>query len=253
MCDTFRFTDSLEAIIKNARRLKHLSVGCLEDLGDHANVLLPLLAEHQSTTLETLHLATVKEDPDSYGLIEMPVSDLHTLCHLQVLGIDYDYVTTELLDGFSTCNRANKLERLIIHVHGIEHGHEKIANDAWHHLVVTNPTVEVTLNLIHSADGATSLLDILRPALPLAHLRMFFCQLINVAAMNFIARHMAARLRSVHIIDAMLNMMPNSYYALFDNLSDEDPFVMLAWKCSRLTHFTLIGQSLLFTHSLHSR
>ena len=81
---SLRFTDSLEAIVKNARRLKHLSVGCLEELGDHTTVLLPLLAEHQGATLEVLHVATVKEDPDSYGLIAMPVSDLHGLSRLRV-------------------------------------------------------------------------------------------------------------------------------------------------------------------------
>ena len=174
-----------------------------------------------------------------YGVIDMPTTALSAFRNLSVLGLDYDYMTAELLAEFAQNNRA-KLERLIIHVHGIEPGRATIPNSTWQHLVTYNPKVKVTLNMIHSIDGAAGLLDILRPALPLSHLRMFFCQRINVAAINFISQHICSSFESLHIIDGMAGYGTNSYY---EAETDEDPFVMMAWKCPNLSSFTLIGNT----------
>ncbi len=207
------------------------------ELTDHADYLLPLLAANQATTLEILHISSIKEDPESYGLINLPSNTIHAFRNLRVLGMDYDYITNDLLEGFMQPGRV-KLEKLIIHVHGIEPDHEKITNSTWRHLVKGNPKLEVTLNLLHSIDGVVGMLDLLQPALPLVHLRMFFCQQINVAGINFIAQHHCNTLQSIHIIDGMANFQPNSY----ESDSPEDPFVMLAWKCPNLHSFTLIGK-----------
>ncbi|XP_064618606.1 F-box only protein 33-like [Lineus longissimus] len=225
-----------EAIIKNCRKLKHLSLGCSEDLMANADYLLSELAIHHSNSLETLHLSTVKEDPESYGLLDLPVDMFQSFPHLTVLGIDYDYLTNSLLEIFVTKKTA-QLEKLVIHVHGIEPDHEKIRNETWQCLVRYSPKLEVTLNLIHSVDGVTCLLDILRPSMPLAHFRSFFCSHINMAAIDFMAGHNSATLKSVHIVDGIMNMQPNIY----ESASDEDSFVMLAWKCPNLQHFTLLG------------
>ena len=214
-------------MIRNARHLRHLSLGCIGELTDQMGVLLPLLALHQSSTLEGLHIASVKEDPDSYGIIDFSVEHIRTFHNLNSLGIDYDYLNNDLLLNLAGGNRA-KLEKLIIHVHGIEPDHEKIRNMTWYHLV-------------HSIDGAARLLDILRPDMPLAHLRMFFCQDLNVAAINFIARNNYNTLQSLHIIDGMDDGQPYHYTMEVGVQDEEDPFVMLAWKCIKLRHFTLIG------------
>ena len=227
-------------MIRNARHLRHLSLGCIGELIDQMDVLLPLLALHQSSTLEGLHIASVKEDPDSYGIIDFSVEHIRTFHNLNSLGLDYDYLNNDLLLNLAGGNRA-KLEKLIIHVHGIEPDHEKIRNMTWYHLVQANPNLQVTLNLIHSIDGAARLLDILRPDMPLAHLRMFFCQDLNVAAINFIARNNYNTLQSLHIIDGMDDGQPYHYTMGVGVQDEEDPFVMLAWKCIKLRHFTLIG------------
>lgn len=230
------YVDALEGILRRSRGLKHLSLGCIGELTDYSASLVPMLADHHAKSLETLHVASIKEDPDMYGLIDLPSTVFANFRRLTALGIDYDYVTHELLEGFAQNNRA-KLEQLIIHVHGIEPGRQNIPNSVWQCLVTYNPTLEVTVNLIHSIDGATGLLNILRPALPLAHLRMFFCQHINVAAVNFISQCCSTSLKSVHIIDGMVGHQTNTY----EVDTDEDPFVMMAWKCPKLSSFTLIG------------
>ena len=75
--------------------------------------------------------------------------------------------------------------------------------------------------------------------MPLAHLRSFFCSQINTAAIDFIAQHNYSSMKSIYIIDGIVNMnQPNVY----EVVTDEDPFVMLAWKCPNLKKFVLIGE-----------
>lgn len=235
----FRFLSAVEDVIRNARHLKHLSLGCIGELADHADQLLYLLQVKHFASLKALHISSVKEDPDSYGLIDIPAQTFHLFRNLSTLGIDYDYLSNQLLEGFVQGEKT-RLEKLILHIHGVNAENEKILNTTWLKLVQANPNFEVTVNMIHSFDGSICMLDILQPALPLAHLRMFFCQQINEAAINFLSRHMANRLRSIYIIDGMEDGQPNVY----DITTDEDPFVMLAWKCPNLTSFTLIGMTL---------
>lgn len=223
-------------MVRNPRRLKQLSLGCIGELCDHADEILALLANHQASSLHTLHICSVKEDPDSYGLIELPPAHFEAFHNLHILGIDYDYVTNPLLQAFARPGRV-PLEKLVVHVHGIEPDHEKITNCTWRHLVRACPNLGVTLNFIHSIDGVMSLLDIVQPAMPLAHLRFLFCQQINVAGINFISRFNSKSLKSIHIIDGMQEERPNTY----ETETDEDPFVMLAWQCPNLQEFTLVG------------
>lgn len=231
------YLDALEQIIRNSKKLKHISLGCISDLLDHAEEWLPLLAAFQGESMEVLHLSSVKEDPESYGLIDLPLRDLGNLSNLHTLGIDYDYVSVSLFDTLMQKGHA-PLERLIIHVHGVEPGHEKIPNHTWQRMVKQNPSLEVTLNLIHSIDGTLALLDILQPAMPVAHLRMFFCQHLNTAAIGFISQHNCNTLQSIHIVDGFcLDYGPNQYVTA----TQENPFVMLAWRCHNLRHFTLTG------------
>ena len=233
-----RYIDAIEDTIRNARRMKHLSLGCIGELADHTDELLNLLKERHSNNLEVLHVSSVKENPDSYGIIFLHNHAFRSFRNLRILGIDYDYLTNEMIDGFVLGGKTN-LEKMILHVHGLDEQHEKIRDNTWRRLVQANPNFEVTINMIHSLDGSMCMLDLLQPGLPLAHLRMFFCQQINTAAITFISRHMAARLRSVYIVDGIEDGHPNFY----EISTDEDPFVMLAWKCPNLTKFTLVGES----------
>ena len=193
----------MKSVIKSSRKLRHISFGCIADLIDHSDELLSCLAKYQAKSLETLHISSVKEDPDSYGLIDLPVEPFASFSSLEVLGIDYDYLNNYMLLSFCNNNRLVQLQKLVINVHGIEPEHEKITSSTWRHLTNANPNLEVTLNLIHSIDGACGILDILQTAMPLAHLRMFFCQYLNIAGIDFIAQHMSQSLKSIYILDGM--------------------------------------------------
>ncbi|XP_033751138.1 F-box only protein 33-like [Pecten maximus] len=230
-----RYLDSVEGIIRNSRDLRHFSLGCLEELLEHSSTFLSLLGRH-SRSLRCLHLASVKEDSEGYRIVELDPKLFHPFTTLQQLSIDYDHLTNQLLESFTFHNKT-KLEKLIIHVHGVEADHERITNSSWHCIRSHCPNLQVTLNLIHSFDGVEALLDILQPSLPLTHFRQFFCTHLNTTAICYFATHYRTTLRSIHIIDGLMDGYPVPY----TSAAEEDPFVMLAWRCSLLTDFTLIG------------
>lgn len=196
------------------------------------------MAQCHGKHLESLHLASVKEDSEDYGIVDLDIDQLKSFLSLQHLSIDYDFVDRKFLEAFTLTNQT-PLKTLVIHVHGVDPEHEMIPNTVWQQFSSCNQVVEVTLNLVHSYTGVGSLLDILKPSLPLTHFRQFFCSTVNSAAIGLMANHYTRTLQSIHIIDGFEIDCPIAY----DNWSTtEDPFVMLAWKCPNLKSFTLIGK-----------
>jgi len=53
------------------------------------------------------------------------------MCLLQILSVDYDYVSDSMLAALSEVG----LLRFIIHVHGIEEAHPGTSNAAWTNFV----------------------------------------------------------------------------------------------------------------------
>ena len=193
----------MKNLLRNDNRLRRFSFGCLSDMTDHCDVFLPLLCRYQKESLESLYLCSVKEDPTSYGLIQFPESSIADLTSLQHFGIDFDYLTNQLLMGFCARGRTSQLQRLVIHVHGVDPDREHVTNDTWRQVVNCNPDLRVTLNLMHSLDGAVSLLNILQPCMPLEKLRMFFCQKLNVAAIDFISQNLHKTFTTLSIVEGL--------------------------------------------------
>lgn len=233
---SFRFLDSIETIVKNSRRLKHFSMGFAEELLEHSTIIISLLGRNCSRTLESLHLASIKEDSENYGIIDISASQFKTFEALRHLSIDYDHISNELLSAFSSGCK-NKLETLVINVHGIDSEHQKVTNHSWRQVRKNCPTLEVTVNLIHSYDGVQGLLDILQPSLPLTCFRQLFCTDLNPSAINYFSSNYKDTLTSVYIIDGLNEGYPIPYFSHME----EDTFVMLAWRCNKLKQFSLIG------------
>lgn len=76
--------ESLQSIISNSRSLRTLTLGCIQDLTDQADLLLPLLAHHQPSSISTLGLASVKYDPNSYALLDVTPDNFTAFTNLQV-------------------------------------------------------------------------------------------------------------------------------------------------------------------------
>ena len=227
-----------EDIFINTKFLRHLSIGCISELCDHSIRLLPLLAEHQTETLESLYLCSVKENPNTYMLYDIPIQNFRLLRNLKEIGLDYDYLTADFMKVLSEPNRVS-LSKLVLHIHRLDPALEPLSNKAWEDLVRSSPSLKVTLNFIHSIEGAWYIMDILKEAMPVTHLRLLFSQCVNGDALLFLSKYADQSLESVYIIDSFLDSNSNpNIYSLSGN---EDPFVMMAWRCRNLRELSIFG------------
>lgn len=270
-----KYVSAIETICLNAKNLTHFSLGCMEELIDHADTFLFLLANRPShqrrrdwsssassnnfrdaldeksetrqylslelQTLKSLHLASVKTNLEVYGLIDLQASLFQPFKNLQILSLDYDYLSNQLLQTLSSPGRS-PLQRFHIHVHSYEEETPPILDRSWRNLVLTSPNLEVDLVILHSFEAIQNLLLILRPSLPLTHFKSFFCQWISVSAIDFMGKNFGATLKSIHIVDGFVEAMPMSYE---NPTQTEDPFVMLAWKCPKLESLRILGYEFL--------
>lgn len=71
-------------LVQQCQRLEALSLGCSEELAVYVGALLDLLAHHQACSLRYLGLASVKDDPDDYLLLDLDPSLFRSFQVLQV-------------------------------------------------------------------------------------------------------------------------------------------------------------------------
>lgn len=211
----------------------------MEQLQVHAPGLLPALAQRHAPTLHTLHLASVKEDSQNYGIVDLSPSDLTPFRCLRVLSLDYDYLTADVLLSVTDPDCAG-LRSLLVHVHGVEPDHPHVDNATWRQVRQVCPKLEMHLTLLHSYEGVGVLTSILQPSMPLVALRQYFCSRVSVAAITFLGNQLSHVLRELEVVEGM----PGGNPLYYDTNNPEDPFVMLAWRCSHLTMLRLIGLEL---------
>ncbi|RXG71744.1 F-box only protein 33 [Armadillidium vulgare] len=216
--------ECLQNIITSTKGLKTLTLGCLQDITELADELLPLLGSYHSTTLSTLGLASVKSDPNSYALLHITPEHFASFSAIQVLTVDYDYVNDEFLQVLTKPFKA-PLRRLVLHIHGIDPSHRGTSELAWHNFRNYNQQCSLVLNLLYSYEGVEQLNSgLLRQSMPLSTFRAFFCE---------------------WLVDAL----DNRAWSIFSQHRGEeqnqppDPLVMLAWRCKRLIYLSLIGYS----------
>ncbi|XP_076069822.1 F-box only protein 33 [Oratosquilla oratoria] len=235
--------ESIEEVIINSRNLRTLILGCLQDLTDRIDVLLPILGQYQGSSISTLGAASVKYDPNSYALLDITPDHFTPLTNLQVLSLDYDYVNDRLL---SVLTHNHPLRKFVIHVHGIDQTHRGTTDYMWHRFKQQHPQCSLTVNLIHSYDGVEQLSSgLLHPSMPLTHFRAFFCEWIDLAALREMSSWYAGTLCHLMLVDTL----NHSGWGILTHARGEeehdspDPLVMMAWRCKNLEHLTLYGYS----------
>ncbi|XP_076623713.1 F-box only protein 33 [Colletes latitarsis] len=228
-------------IIETANRLEALSFGCIEELTVSAGVILESLRQHHAKHLTILSLASVRDDPDNYDFLDLGVDSelfFNSFIRLSILTLDYDFVSDSLLKALDT----GTMERLVIHVHRLGRHYAGTTDNAWQVFVQKNPKCELRLNLIHSYDGIDMLhSDILRRSMPLTHLKVLFCEDVNIRALLLLSRWYSLSLKSLIWIDSM-NPTRTLPATCDPTESDSpDPLVFIAWKCTKLVEIVFIG------------
>lgn len=230
--------ESLVKIIETSNCLEGLSLGCIEELTSSASMILEPLQHYHAKHLTSLCLASVKDDPDHYDFLELDTSLFSSFCRLTVLTIDYDYVNDNLLNALDN----GVLERLVIHIHGLDDDYPGTSNQAWENFTLKNPLCELRLNLIHAYVAIKDLdSKILQPAMPLTQLKALFCEHINIGALQCISLWYPNTLQSLVWIDSIDHT--KDLPATFDphEPNSPDPLVFVAWKCTKLVEMVFIG------------
>ena len=238
-----RLWEPLEGLLLNSKGLQHLTLGGIEELLNRTPRMLAALSqkESHSSTLQSLHLASIKEDPDFYAVPDLEPRLLAPFSNLKALSIDFDHVNDELLLVLS---QKKLLQELIINVHGIDDFHPGISKSSWNSISHIEG-LEVTVNVLHTEESAMTLQHtIFESSIPLTVLRLYFTNMSSESEeetllfMNSIAAYHHETLKSLVLVDYLSDeLMPNSLFSS----AVENPLVMLAWRCKLLERLVLIG------------
>ncbi|XP_054278398.1 F-box only protein 33-like [Macrosteles quadrilineatus] len=233
-----KFATPLINAIRKSHQMEALSLGCLEELiSSHAKNILELIVNKHANNIKVLGLATIKDYPDDYFITDLNIRLLKPLVNLQILSIDYCHVNDNLLHILGD----TQLQRLVVHVHGIMDEHPGTTEGAWTYLTRKLPHCELRLTLIHSYDGVDVLhTKILRHAMPLTHLKVFFCEKLNIEAVHQLSLY-SDTLRSIWWVDSMSN---TGNHSLVESTL-VNPFVMCCWRCHKLEELVFIGHKYL--------
>lgn len=169
----------IEPLVEMCPRLEGFSLGCCEQLCNNLPQFLNSMVggRGHARNVEMLGLASVKDDPGNYLIIDVNVRLFESFPNLKVLSVDYDYVSDEFLESL---RGAKELERLVVHIHGLWDGHEGTTDRAWEDFRICHPKCLLRLTLIHAYEAIHILgNEILRRSMPLSHLKVFFCEAVS--------------------------------------------------------------------------
>lgn len=156
---------------------------------------------------------------------------------LRVLTLDYDIMCDDMLQTLQLL----PLRQLIVHVHGIDEDHFGLSEEAWASFRSKNPSTELHLTLVCAYEAVDILhTHILRPSMPLTHLKVLFCERINCDALEYLSRHYKDTLRSMVWVDSM---RIEEYRNIMELVlrTEQDPLVMMAWRCKKLEEIIIHG------------
>jgi len=244
--------DAIEDTLIARSSLVDISFGLLEELLNRIPSLLHSLAQNDNycNSLQSLHISTVKEDPDYYAVYDFSPFLLQPFSNLKIISIDYDYICDELISILAS----KPLENLIINVHGLDDEHPGVSDSTWNLIKSKINPPQVTLNLLHTDDCSDLREKILNSNIPITHFRAFFlgfndCQGIGIVdIVNLIALRHHNTLKSLSLVDRFkpFTSLPNTAFSQ----TAENALVMLSWRCKILSHLTIIGKQQLVNKTL---
>lgn len=214
-------------ITLNTRKLQHLSLGCITEFCEKSAEIVFNLGQHHANTLYSLHVASVRENPQISN-VGQPLSGLCTLKMLQILSIDYDQLSNEILKSLSS--NPVTLKQLNLHVHNVDFDKRLISKESWRILVSKCKNLQVNCSVLHSENAASRLKDIIPAFVPLVTLRLLFNCYLTPSLLNYIGNY-SSTLKYLDIIDG-IDETPRIYCET--QYGVPDPLIMLAYLCTNL-------------------
>ncbi|CAF1086201.1 unnamed protein product [Rotaria sp. Silwood1] len=239
LCD--KIFHLLEQIIVSNQSMEIISFGCWFESLFRIEELVHVLAQKQSQSIKQLHLASIKSsETHSIADIYLTSQSFLPFTSLNTLSIDSTYLTDELLQCFA--QQLAPLKRLIVHVSEFRSDIQPIDELVWHSIASIMPDLRVVVHMLNAHETFRKYSRILRPGMPLSHLRMYFCSSLNVDLLCYLSVHYRSTLECLDVIDSVTEPALR-YHNLFR--AEPDPLVLLAWQCKKLTSLTILGYEVL--------
>ncbi|UJR37213.1 hypothetical protein I4U23_029922 [Adineta vaga] len=239
LCD--KIFHLLKQIIECNQALEILSFGCWFESLFRIEELVHVLAQRQSQSIKQLHLASIKNsETHSIADIYLTSQSFLPFISLNTLSMDSTYLTNELLQCFA--QQPTQLKRLIVHVSEFRSDTQPVDETVWQSVSTMMPDLRVTVHMLNAHETFRKYSRILRPSMPLSHLRMYFCSSLNVDLLCYLSVHYRSTLECLDVIDSVTEPALR-YHNLFR--AEPDPLVLLAWQCKKLTSLTILGYEVL--------
>ncbi|KAM9148055.1 F-box only protein 33 isoform 1-T1 [Pangshura tecta] len=232
-----------EEILGNSRQLKWLSCGFMLQIVTPTS--LSSLSNPIANTMEHLSLLD-NHIPGNTTLIT--AVELERFVNLRSLALDFCDFTAEMARVLADSNHV-PLHRLSLLVHKISIMHKSLENmpedENWKALTrnSTNLRVYIMAFDIKSDD----MLRILKPSIPLERIHFdSYITCVSGAVVDLISRQYDKFLTHFILMNDVIDM--SGFPDLSDN-RNEDPLVLLAWRCTRLSLLAVHGYTV-WAHNL---
>ncbi|XP_042533793.1 F-box only protein 33 [Dipodomys spectabilis] len=232
-----------EEILSNSRQLKWLSCGFMLEIVTATS--LSSLSNSIAHTME--HLSLLDNNiPGNSTLIT--AVELERFMSLRSLALDFCDFTAEMARVLSDSNHV-PLQRLSLLVHNVSVMHKSLDNmpndEHWKALSRKSPSFRVYMMAfdIKSED----MLKILKPSIPLERIHFdSYITCVSGAIVDLISRQYDKFLTHFILMNDVIDT--SGFPDLSDN-RNEDPLVLLAWKCTKLSLLAIHGYTV-WAHNL---
>ncbi|XP_027304387.2 F-box only protein 33 [Anas platyrhynchos] len=232
-----------EEILGNSRQLKWLSCGFMLQIVTPTS--LASLSNPIANTMEHLSLLD-NHIPGNTTLIT--AVELERFVNLRSLALDFCDFTAEMARVLADSNHV-PLHRLSLLVHSVSIMHKSLdsmpEDENWKALTrnSTNLRVYIMAFDVKSDD----MLRILKPSIPLERIHFdSYITCVSGAVVDLISRQYDKFLTHFILMNDVIDM--SGFPDLSDNLN-EDPLVLLAWRCTRLSLLAVHGYTV-WAHNL---
>ncbi|NXF88760.1 FBX33 protein, partial [Eubucco bourcierii] len=232
-----------EEILGNSRQLKWLSCGFMLQIVTPTS--LSSLSNPIANTMEHLSLLD-NHIPGNTTLIT--AVELERFVNLRSLALDFCDFTAEMARVLADSNHV-PLHRLSLLVHSVSIMHKSLDNmpedENWKAL--TRNSANLRVYIMAFDVKSDDMLKILKPSIPLERIHFdSYITCVSGAVVDLISRQYDKFLTHFILMNDVIDM--SGFPDLSDN-RNEDPLVLLAWRCTRLSLLAVHGYTV-WAHNL---
>nr|XP_005902358.1 PREDICTED: F-box only protein 33 [Bos mutus] len=232
-----------EEILSNSRQLKWLSCGFMLEIVTPTS--LSSLSNSIANTMEHLSLLD-NNTPGSSTLIT--AAELERFVNLRSLALDFCDFTAEMARVLTDNNHV-PLQRLSLLVHNVSVMHKSLDNmpNDEHWKALSRKSTSLRVYIMAFDIKSEDMLKILKPSIPLERIHFdSYITCVSGAIVDLISRQYDKFLTHFILMNDMIDT--SGFPDLSDN-RNEDPLVLLAWRCTKLSLLAIHGYTV-WAHNL---